>query len=53
LRLYEEEAKFASDDRYSPQSLRAMKMYAEAGLSVQRSEERIINGCTTLLGSFS
>lgn len=51
LRLYEEKAMFASDDRFSAQSLRALKMYAEAGRSVQRSEERIVNGCQALLDS--
>jgi len=53
LRLYEEQAKFATEDRYSPQAMRALKMYAEAGRSVQNSEERIINGCETLLKSIS
>jgi hypothetical protein len=48
-RLYEESTRSASDTPFSSKYLLAMKHYAEAARSVQRSEERIVNGCTALL----
>jgi hypothetical protein len=51
LERYEESALVASGAQFSRELLKARKRFAWALRDVQKSEESVINSCTTLLES--